>query len=113
MILSGRCHLARRISWFSQSVRNAHTLSGICSTEIVIKKSRFITIAGSITSRSDASEFLALHCQPKATHNCFAYKLGELEKVDDDGEVSGTAGVPILNAIKSQDFDGIIVLVIR
>lgn len=104
-VLSGQCLLIR--------VRNAYTLSGMRSSEVVIKKSKFITISDRIDSREDVSNFLKQHCQSKATHNCYAYKLNDIEKTDDDGEVAGTAGIPILNAIRSHGFDNIIVLIIR
>jgi len=94
-------------------LRTSFTLSGVSQTDIIIKKSKFITISSRIYRQEDVSQFLDLYRQPKATHNCYAYKLSEFERVDDDCEVGGTAGLPILNAIKSQGFDNIIVLVIR
>lgn len=52
---------------------------------------------------------------PKATHHCFAYRLG-LEgniRVSDDGEPSGTAGKPILGQIDSKELINVAVIVVR
>jgi len=50
---------------------------------------------------------------PEATHNCFAYKIGEAYRFSDDGEPGGTAGRPIMSAIEGKDMDEILVLVTR
>ncbi|KAF3621826.1 IMPACT family member in pol 5'region [Capsicum annuum] len=50
---------------------------------------------------------------PRATHNCWAYKVGEQYRTNDDGEPSGTAGKPIHSAIASSGLDRIMVVVIR
>jgi len=50
---------------------------------------------------------------PKATHNCWAYKLGEQFRYNDDGEPSSTAGKPIYSAIISSGIDMVMVVVIR
>ena len=91
----------------------AYTLSGPSSTELVVKKSKFISFSGPVHCNDDVIKFLEEYRHPKATHNCFAYKINDCEKADDDNEVSGTAGLPILHAIKSSGFDHIIVLVVR
>ena len=50
---------------------------------------------------------------PDATHNCWAWKIGQQYRFIDDGEPGGTAGRPILSAIDGQGFDQVVVLVIR
>lgn len=53
---------------------------------------------------------------PKATHHCFAYRLGldkTIYRVSDDGEPSGTAGKPILGQIDSKQLTNILVVVVR
>ena len=53
---------------------------------------------------------------PKATHHCFAYRLGNDKnnfRVSDDGEPSGTAGKPILGQIDSKELTDILVVVVR
>ncbi len=78
-----------------------------------IKKSRFICICSPIKSIEDFDAFLASNQVPEATHNCWAYRLGQNYRFDDDGEPSGTAGKPILSAIENSGFDNIMALVVR
>ncbi|MGE7966497.1 IMPACT family protein [Pseudomonas sp. NPDC089918] len=89
------------------------TLSGFCEYREEIRKSRFITLAGPITSASDAQAFIEQHSDLNASHNCWAWKLGDQYRSNDDGEPGGTAGRPILAAIEAQDCDQVAVLVIR
>ncbi|MBA1190481.1 YigZ family protein [Pseudomonas entomophila] len=89
------------------------TLLDLCEFREEIRKSRFITLAAPITSVEDAVRFLERHADPAATHNCWAWKLGDQYRSTDDGEPGGTAGRPILAAIEAQDCDQVVVLVIR
>ena len=82
-------------------------------TEELIKKSTFITIVASVNSAEEAMDFLAEHSNFDATHNCWAYKIQQAYRFNDDGEPSGTAGKPILNAIEGQGFDNTVAVVIR
>jgi uncharacterized YigZ family protein len=53
---------------------------------------------------------------PKATHHCFAYRIGldnNTYRVSDDGEPSGTAGKPILGQIDSKKLTNVLVVVVR
>lgn len=50
---------------------------------------------------------------PAASHNCYAYKIGDEFRSSDDGEPGGTAGPPILNAITGEGLNGVCVLVTR
>lgn len=90
-----------------------HTL--VAPVEFVqdIKKSRFIGQAAPISSEEDAKAFLAKVSDPAANHNCWAWRLGQAYRFSDDGEPSGTAGKPILQAIDGQDLDGVVVVVTR
>ncbi|MBA4796337.1 MAG: YigZ family protein [Rhizobiales bacterium] len=78
-----------------------------------IKKSRFIGQAAPISSEEDAKTFLAKVSDPAANHNCWAWRIGQAYRFSDDGEPSGTAGKPILQAIDGQDLDGVMVVVTR
>ncbi|WP_166362748.1 IMPACT family protein [Pseudomonas akapageensis] len=89
------------------------TLLGPCEYREEIRKSRFITFAAPITSIAEAQDFIARLSEPDATHNCWAWKLGDQYRSTDDGEPGGTAGRPILAAIEAQDCDQVVVLVIR
>ena len=80
-----------------------------------IKNSKFITHIFKISSIEEANEILAKIRKKyyDATHNCYAYKLGEYEKASDDGEPPKTAGYPILNAINSYGITNVLVVVTR
>ena len=81
--------------------------------EVEIKKSRFIANAASVSTPAEALAFLERIRQVRATHHCWAYKIGPEYRFSDDGEPGGTAGRPILNAIENQAVDGVMVVVIR
>jgi len=57
--------------------------------------------------------FFAERGDPTATHNCWAYRVGQQYRFNDDGEPGGTAGRPILQAIDGQSMDRVAVLVVR
>ncbi|CAH0339063.1 YigZ family protein [Rhizobium sp. CECT 9324] len=78
-----------------------------------VKKSRFVARAAAIASEDEAKAFLAAHRDETANHNCWAWRLGQAYRFSDDGEPSGTAGKPILQAIDGQALDGVAVLVTR
>ena len=89
------------------------TLLGLCEYREEIRKSRFITLAAPITNARQAQDFIELHSDLNASHNCWAWKHGDQYRSSDDGEPGGTAGRPILSAIEAQDCDQVVVLVIR
>lgn len=66
-----------------------------------------------ISSPEDFQSQLAIHSDPNATHNCWAYRIGQTYRFNDDGEPSGTAGKPMLSALDGSGFDHIGALVIR
>jgi uncharacterized YigZ family protein len=78
-----------------------------------IKKSRFTVRAQPISSVDAAMDFFAAESDPLATHNCWAYRYGQSYRFNDDGEPSGTAGKPILQAIDGSRCDRVAVLVVR
>lgn len=86
--------------------------------EIVIKKSRFISYAKPISCVEEAVSFIEeIKTKHKdATHNVPAYVFGEnsnIQRYSDDGEPSGTAGIPILDLIKKEDLRNVVVVVTR
>jgi uncharacterized YigZ family protein len=88
------------------------------SSEIIIKKSRFIGHAKPVSTEEEAWQFIEAIKKEhaSATHNCSAYLIGErdqIQKQSDDGEPSGTAGKPILEVIKNQGLKNIAVVVTR
>lgn len=90
-----------------------HTLSGPASLVQEIRKSRFLANAARVDDPEQALAFLADIGDPLATHNCWAYRIGQQYRFSDDGEPGGTAGRPILQAIEGQGFDRVIVVVTR
>ena len=83
--------------------------------EIVINKSRFISLMMPISSDSEVKDILKnLNKEfPKATHYCYAYRVAGKEKSSDDGEPSGTAGRPMLEFLSNNQLENILVVVIR
>lgn len=82
---------------------------------IVIKKSKFITKLYKINDLEEIDNVLDnLKIEYKdSSHICFAYIVNSKEKCSDDGEPSGTAGLPILNILKKNNLTNILVIVIR
>ena len=78
-----------------------------------VKHSRFLAHAAPVNSASGAAPFLDEVSDPDATHNCWAWRIGQDYRSSDDGEPAGTAGRPILAAIDGQGFDRIVVVVTR
>ena len=73
--------------------------------ENVINKSRFIAHIKPVESEDEAKAFIdeVKKEHRDATHNCSAYTIGDsmlIQKANDDGEPSGTAGVPMLEILK-------------
>jgi len=88
------------------------------SAEFVIKRSRFIGHAAPAESEEEAVRFVEeiRKMHPMATHNCYAYVVGERgqwQKSSDDGEPSGTAGKPILEVIHKRQLKNVAVVVTR
>jgi uncharacterized YigZ family protein len=86
--------------------------------EIVIQKSRFIAHIKRVETEGAAQDFIQTIKKKNwdATHNCSAYLIGEndqIQKANDDGEPSGTAGVPILEVLKKKNLKDTAVVVTR
>lgn len=78
-----------------------------------IKRSRFVATAAPVANAEMAKEFVARHSVADANHNCWAWRIGQTYRFSDDGEPSGTAGKPILQAIDGSKFDMVAVVVTR
>ena len=90
-----------------------HTLTATAHSRQEIKKSRFIAIAGAADTEDAAKAFVTTHSDSTANHNCWAWRIGQSYRFNDDGEPSGTAGKPILQAIDGQALDRVAVVVTR
>lgn len=82
------------------------------------RKSKFISYAMPIYSEEEATQFLNSIRKKHydANHNCYAYIIGEnssIQRSSDDGEPSGTAGVPILEVLKKEELTNTIIIVTR
>ncbi len=83
-----------------------------------IKKSRFICHAKRIYSEEEARDFITAIKKEhyKATHNCSAFIIGErseIKRTSDDGEPSGTAGVPMLGVLENHNLTNVCMVVTR
>ena len=86
--------------------------------EIVIEKSTFIGTAQMIENEEQALEFIQAMKKKyyDATHNVYAYVLGDdnnIQRFSDDGEPSGTAGIPVLEVLKKNELRNICIVVTR
>lgn len=88
--------------------------------ETIIHKSRFITYLFPIQNAEQAEAYIEeiRKEHPKANHHCYAYVMAsaqdvDIQKASDDGEPSGTAGVPMLETIKKNDLSHILAIVVR
>lgn len=90
-----------------------YTLDRTETFEQEIRKSRFLAIACAVESDTEAKERIAEVSDPAANHNCWAWRVGQAYRFSDDGEPSGTAGKPILQAIDGQALDRTLVVVTR
>ena len=87
-------------------------------TEIIIKKSRFITYLHRCEQEADAKEYMRQIRKehPKASHHCYAMILGnndEIQRSNDDGEPSGTAGMPMLEVLHQNQIQDILAITVR
>ena len=98
--------------------KNYKTVKGYGEREIIISKSRFIAYVDRAETEDEALAFIdkIKKMHPNATHNCSCYLVGEhdqIQKANDDGEPSGTAGVPMLEVLKKQGLKDTVVVVTR
>ncbi|SFQ53288.1 uncharacterized protein, YigZ family [Psychrobacillus psychrotolerans] len=98
--------------------KDYHTIQGYGESEIIIQKSRFLTYVSRAETEQQAQNFInnIKEKHKSANHNCSAYIIGEhdnIQKANDDGEPSGTAGVPMLEVLKKQGLQDTVVVVTR
>ncbi len=94
------------------------TLLKQASWEEEVKKSRFIAYVKPVETEEEANEFIGTikKRNKDARHNVPVFVLGEgqeIQRCSDDGEPSGTAGVPILEMIKNMELTNLVVVVTR
>ena len=92
------------------------TVKNSASAEIIEKRSRFLSFCDSVRNREEAEKFIASKKSEfkDATHNTWAYLINDGDmRASDDGEPSGTAGVPILDVIKKEQLVQTVIVVTR
>ncbi|MFC2695267.1 MAG: YigZ family protein [Lactobacillus sp.] len=96
-------------------IKSYRTIAGAGTNEMTIKKSRFITSMQRCNSTAEAEQFIAKIKKQyhDATHNTFAYRIGNLEKASDNGEPQGTAGVPELTSLRLMKLTNVASVVTR
>ncbi|HUB89042.1 MAG TPA: YigZ family protein [Dyella sp.] len=90
-----------------------HTLAAPFQHSEEIRKSRFLAQAAPMATPQQALAYVQQVSDGSATHNCWAYRIGQDYRFNDDGEPGGTAGRPILQAIEGQGIDRAVVVVTR
>ncbi|HUA79188.1 MAG TPA: YigZ family protein [Dyella sp.] len=90
-----------------------HTLIAPCRYSEDIRKSRFLAQASPVDTPQQALAYVESVGDASATHHCWAYRIGQDYRFNDDGEPGGTAGRPILQAIEGQGMDRLVVAVTR
>lgn len=97
---------------------NYKTLKGLGTAEIIEKKSRFIANAKPINNEQEALDFINENKTKywDARHNVYAYVLGEnnsIQRYSDDGEPSGTSGIPVLEVLLKGEIKNSVIVVTR
>lgn len=98
-------------------MKSYKTVAKESADEFTEKKSRFIGYVSPVTTEDEAIAFVnAIRKKhPDARHNVYAYMLREnnIQRFSDDGEPSGTAGIPVLDTIRKKELTDVAVVVTR
>lgn len=95
-----------------------YTIADYAEKEIIIEKSRFIGYIQPVETAEEAEHFIS-QIKDKhndATHNVPVYLIGtnyEIQKYSDDGEPSGTAGIPVLEMLKKEGLTNLALVITR
>ena len=84
----------------------------------IVKRSTFWSSIGHVTTREAANTFVRARRTelPKATHHAFAWRVGDpvsWEESSDDGEPTGTAGLPVMNVLRNANLTDVAIVVSR
>lgn len=99
-------------------MENYRTIKENTMDEIEIKKSKFICFLKRVDTEEEAIEFIEGIKKEhwKASHNCSAYTLGvndDIQRATDDGEPTGTAGIPMLEILLKRKLKNVVAVVTR
>ena len=91
------------------------TIKNNIKTELIIKNSKFITHIFKINNHEEINTYInKINNQYNdANHNCYAYIFETTKKCSDDGEPSGTAGIPILQVLEKKELSNLLAIVTR
>lgn len=101
-----------------EKAKSYQTISVGGSGEVIEKKSRFVAVVSPAGTESDALVFIEKIKKQNwdASHNCFAYVVGEdaqTVRCSDDGEPTGTAGRPMLDVLMKEGIRNAVIVVTR
>lgn len=100
-----------------QGLRPFRTVKGTGESEIVISKSRFLGYCVPVSDEKEAQQKIAAIRKQhwEARHYCYALRLSKerVSRSSDDGEPSGTAGMPILNVLAQKEVENVLCVVVR
>ena len=90
-------------------------ISNNIENTIIIKNSKFITNLFIIENIEEVNKYLNLIKDKyrDANHNCYAYIVDNIRKCSDDGEPSGTAGIPMMKVLEHKDLNNVLAVVTR
>ena len=90
-------------------------ISNNIENTIIIKNSKFITNLFIIENIEEVNKYLNLikDKYKDANHNCYAYIINNIRKCSDDGEPSGTAGIPMMKVLEHKELNNVLVIVTR
>ncbi len=90
-------------------------ISNNIENTIIIKNSKFITNLFIIENIEEINKYLNLikDKYKDANHNCYAYIVDNIRKCSDDGEPSGTAGIPMMKVLEHKELNNVLVIVTR
>lgn len=108
----------KSIFLYGLKVDSYHTIFRDSIAEIKEKSSRFIAYAYRVTNEGEIGEIIGKLKKEhhSARHHCYAYRIGAggaINRANDDGEPSGTAGRPILGRLLSMELSDVLVVVVR
>lgn len=90
-------------------------ISNNIENTIIIKNSKFITNLFIVENIEEVNKYLNLIKDKyrDANHNCYAYIVDNIRKCSDDGEPSGTAGIPMMKVLEHKDLNNVLAIVTR